>query len=184
MMTSDPGAGSRDDAGAGSRDDHGARSRDDARAVTRSGRRGRGRVVNVSSMAHRRAAALDLDDVTATMTSRGGGRYAPSLRQYPLSKLANILFTRELARRLGRSSVACILSVQLTRYSAIGHFCSGVCIKFLIFYLHSDGSPWPVGLGLKESLSCLQCFDTVGWAPGRAFGEASNHIPVNGLSYR
>jgi NAD(P)-dependent dehydrogenase (short-subunit alcohol dehydrogenase family) len=50
------------------------------------------RIVNVSSEAHR-GARIDFDDL---MAERGYG----SFRQYGRSKLANILFTRELARRL------------------------------------------------------------------------------------
>lgn len=52
---------------------------------------GRARVVTVSSEGHR-LGTLDFDDLQAT---RGFG----GLRQYGTTKLANILFTRELARR-------------------------------------------------------------------------------------
>jgi len=57
----------------------------------------RSRVINVSSCAHRRAASINPDDVMLTQRD-----YRPSFIQYPHSKLANILFTRELARRLGQ----------------------------------------------------------------------------------
>ncbi|MDJ0785649.1 MAG: SDR family oxidoreductase [Myxococcota bacterium] len=57
-----------------------------------------GRIVNVSSDAHRFAGALDFDDLEAR------GRYA-FMTVYGRSKLANILFTRELARRLEGSEV-------------------------------------------------------------------------------
>jgi NAD(P)-dependent dehydrogenase (short-subunit alcohol dehydrogenase family) len=50
-----------------------------------------GRVVTVSSMAHRMG-KLDLDDLDAE-------RRFNAWRQYGISKLCNILFTRELARR-------------------------------------------------------------------------------------
>lgn len=50
------------------------------------------RIVNVSSEAHR-GSRIDFDDL---MAERGYG----SFRQYGRSKLANILFTRELAKRL------------------------------------------------------------------------------------
>ena len=61
------------------------------------------RVVNVASVAHRRG-DLDFDDL---QYERGG--YA-TMKAYARSKLANVLFTRELARRLtGRGvSVNCI----------------------------------------------------------------------------
>lgn len=56
-----------------------------------------GRIVNVASEAHRRG-ALDFDDLM------GEKRFA-GWRAYSTSKLANILFTNELARRLGDSHV-------------------------------------------------------------------------------
>jgi NAD(P)-dependent dehydrogenase (short-subunit alcohol dehydrogenase family) len=52
------------------------------------------RVVNVASVAHRGARGLDFDDL---QTTRG---YA-AMKAYSRSKLANILFTNELAERLG-----------------------------------------------------------------------------------
>ncbi|HEX3972619.1 MAG TPA: SDR family NAD(P)-dependent oxidoreductase, partial [Stellaceae bacterium] len=55
------------------------------------------RIVNVASEAHRNA-SLDFDDL---QTSRGYNGW----KAYQRSKLANILFTRELARRLARTGV-------------------------------------------------------------------------------
>lgn len=51
------------------------------------------RVVNVSSRLHARPRRLDFD------TLRPGGKYA-GMKAYQQSKLANVLFTRELARRV------------------------------------------------------------------------------------
>jgi retinol dehydrogenase 12 len=56
------------------------------------------RIVNVASRAHRRA-QLDLDDVNWER------RNYDAMRAYGASKLANILFTRELARRLAGAGV-------------------------------------------------------------------------------
>jgi NAD(P)-dependent dehydrogenase (short-subunit alcohol dehydrogenase family) len=56
------------------------------------------RIVTVASMAYRRG-ALDLDDPNWEK------RKYDSLKAYGASKLANILFTRELARRLGGEGV-------------------------------------------------------------------------------
>jgi NAD(P)-dependent dehydrogenase (short-subunit alcohol dehydrogenase family) len=55
------------------------------------------RVVTVSSEAHR-GGRIDFDDLQGTRSYRG-------LRAYRQSKLANILFTRELSRRLQGSGV-------------------------------------------------------------------------------
>jgi NAD(P)-dependent dehydrogenase (short-subunit alcohol dehydrogenase family) len=57
------------------------------------------RIVNVASTAHQGARhGLDFDDLQSTSHYRG-------MRAYGRSKLANILFTRELARRLASSGV-------------------------------------------------------------------------------
>jgi len=56
------------------------------------------RVVNVASDAHRMAPGIDFDD------PEGRKRYRP-FRIYSQSKLANILFTNELARRLANTGV-------------------------------------------------------------------------------
>lgn len=65
-------------------------------------RSARGRVVTVSSGAHA-GAGLDADTVEARL--RGRGRYR-GMEAYADSKLANILFTRELARREVASGVS------------------------------------------------------------------------------
>ena len=56
------------------------------------------RIVNVASEAHRMSGALDFDDLGSSK------RYA-AMGVYGRSKLANLLFTRELARRLAGSGV-------------------------------------------------------------------------------
>jgi NAD(P)-dependent dehydrogenase (short-subunit alcohol dehydrogenase family) len=57
------------------------------------------RIVNVASTAHRGArTGLDFDDLQATKGYRG-------MRVYGASKLANIMFTKELARRLAGTGV-------------------------------------------------------------------------------
>jgi NAD(P)-dependent dehydrogenase (short-subunit alcohol dehydrogenase family) len=62
------------------------------------------RVVNVASDAHRFVGGFDFDD---PMSERGFGfpTVVTGLRIYGMSKLANILFTSELARRLDRTRV-------------------------------------------------------------------------------
>ncbi len=57
------------------------------------------RVVNVASEAHRAITAIDFESLRALTRTRTG------LREYRVSKLCNILFTRELARRWAGSGV-------------------------------------------------------------------------------
>jgi NAD(P)-dependent dehydrogenase (short-subunit alcohol dehydrogenase family)/predicted flap endonuclease-1-like 5' DNA nuclease len=59
------------------------------------------RVVNTASVAHR-FADLDLD-----MVQRKRGLTGPAVERYCESKLCNVLFTRELARRLGPATTTC-----------------------------------------------------------------------------
>lgn len=59
----------------------------------------RARVVNVASKAHYDAPGIDWDAVREPTRSLTG------LPEYAVSKLANVLFTRELARRIGPSGV-------------------------------------------------------------------------------
>ncbi len=56
------------------------------------------RVVNLASDAHRSVKGIDFDDIQAQK------RYGP-FRAYGMSKLANVLFTRELAHRLEGAGV-------------------------------------------------------------------------------
>jgi NAD(P)-dependent dehydrogenase (short-subunit alcohol dehydrogenase family)/predicted flap endonuclease-1-like 5' DNA nuclease len=59
------------------------------------------RVVNTASVAHR-FAQLDLD-----MVERKRALTGPAVERYCESKLCNVLFTRELARRLGTATANC-----------------------------------------------------------------------------
>ena len=70
------------------------------------------RVINTSSRAHQRAAPINFDDLMLSQQT-----YSPSLIQYPHSKLANVLFTRELARRLGQyTGQRCKFSRNFRKY--------------------------------------------------------------------
>jgi len=74
------------------------------------------RIVNVASDAHERCGGLDFDDLQSKR------RYA-SFSVYGRSKLANILFTRELARRIAGTGVTanCLHpGVVATRFGADG----------------------------------------------------------------
>lgn len=57
------------------------------------------RIVNVSSRSHYRAKGIDFDAVRKPTRTRTG------MREYEVSKLANVLFTRELAKRIGPTGV-------------------------------------------------------------------------------
>jgi dehydrogenase/reductase SDR family protein 13 len=57
------------------------------------------RIVNVASRAHYRARGIDWDAQRRPAASTGG------IHEYSVSKLANVLFTKELARRLAGSGV-------------------------------------------------------------------------------
>jgi NAD(P)-dependent dehydrogenase (short-subunit alcohol dehydrogenase family) len=57
------------------------------------------RIVNVSSRAHYRARTIDWDAL------RGPARSTAGLDEYSVSKLANVLFTKSLARRLSGTGV-------------------------------------------------------------------------------
>jgi retinol dehydrogenase 12 len=60
---------------------------------------GRSRIVNVSSQAHYSAPGIDFDKVRQPTRSITG------LAEYAVSKLANVLFARELSRRVGSAGV-------------------------------------------------------------------------------
>ncbi len=65
---------------------------------------GQARIVNVASDAHRQAKGIDFEALRRRTRSFTG------MPEYAVSKLANVLFTRELARRLDPESVtACAL---------------------------------------------------------------------------
>ena len=57
------------------------------------------RIVNVSSSAHHRAKGIDWESLRKPASSKGG------IHEYSVSKLANVLFTRELARRIEGTGV-------------------------------------------------------------------------------
>ncbi|MDX1668390.1 MAG: SDR family oxidoreductase, partial [Limnobacter sp.] len=57
------------------------------------------RIINVASMMHRLAKTIDLDKQTKPTQSATG------LKEYGVAKLANILFTRSLAKKLEGTSI-------------------------------------------------------------------------------
>lgn len=99
---------------------------------------GPGRIVNLSSAAHRRTKGLDFDDLMRT------ARPYSAIAAYADSKLANVLFTRELARRLEGSDVvthAVHPGVVRTRFGKDGDtgFLFGALISFAgMFFLSPE----------------------------------------------
>jgi len=85
---------------------------------------GKSRVVNVSSAAHRRA-VMDFDDIMMKKDFRG-------LMAYSRSKLANILFSRELARRCG--GLTCVYILEFINWWWWGLACNldWSCENFLL----------------------------------------------------
>ena len=81
------------------------------------------RVVNVSSVAHR-SGRIDFDDLQG---ARGYGMW----KAYAQSKLANVLFTRELARRLGRRPVTANSLHPGTVATGFGHNGSGLFARLV-----------------------------------------------------
>lgn len=73
------------------------------------------RIINVSSRAHTRTDKLDFDDLNSENNYN-------SMAAYRKSKLANVLFTRELSRRLQGTNVTAnslhpgVVNTELTRY--------------------------------------------------------------------
>jgi len=82
---------------------------------------GTSRIVNVSSKAHKGINTMNFDDIHL---ERNYSPYAA----YSRSKLANILFTKELHRRLSTTGVTVyalhpgVIATELTRYSAAAKF--------------------------------------------------------------
>jgi len=93
---------------------------------------GGARVVNVSSVAHK-GARLDFDDLQSER------RYA-ALSVYGRSKLANIYFTRELARRVGDSVTANALHPGYVR----SEFGRGGDLSWLFAFGNRLGSPFAI----------------------------------------
>ena len=88
-------------------------------------RTGRGaRVVTVSSRAHRRATGFHIDD----LNHERPGAYA-AFEVYSQSKLANVLFSNELARRLEADGISCF---SLHPYVAVDDDVPDSCLHAVI----------------------------------------------------
>ena len=85
------------------------------------------RIVNVSSMGHKLAKRINFDDLNSEKS------YS-SFVAYSQSKLANILFTRSLAKRLvGTSVIANCLHPGGVRTELVRHVTSGILMRVSLF---------------------------------------------------
>lgn len=130
---------------------------------------GNARVVNVSSNAHYSAKGIDVDDVHA-----GKRRYS-GVRAYAESKLANVLFTRALARRWSGRGVtvnAVHPGVVNTRIAADGD------ARGVIKLLWDIGRPFMLSPadGAKTSLY-VATSDEGGAVTGRYFVKSAQRRP-------
>eukprot|EP00731_Ephydatia_muelleri_P018056 Em0011g96a len=92
------------------------------------------RIVNVSSIAHRHVKGINFDDLNSEKS------YSP-LVAYGQSKLANILFTRSLAKRLaGTSVITNCLHPGVIRTEIFRHVVSGTIAKAMSSALSPDCS--------------------------------------------
>ena len=96
---------------------------------------GPARIVSVASEGHR-FGPLDFDDLQSERAYDRGLRYVAAMRVYGRSKLANILFSNELARRLDGTGVVSnsvhpgAVSTRLGHNNASGSFITGLLKPF------------------------------------------------------
>ncbi len=108
------------------------------------------RIINVSSTAHM-TGKIHFENINLRNNA-----YSPS-KAYSQSKLANVLFTRELAKRLGKNSnikVYC-LHPGIIRTDLWRHSKSSALLKFIskIFFINEElGAQTTLYCALEESL--------------------------------
>lgn len=123
------------------------------------------RIITVSSVAHKMV-SMDFDDVDATKSYKG-------MKVYSRSKLANILFTRELARRLeGTNVTANTLNPGLVG-SNFGRNNSGLMPKLFKFMAPTMKSPQK---GAETSIYLATSPEVEG-VTGQYFSNSKHTIP-------
>ncbi|GMF23519.1 unnamed protein product [Phytophthora fragariaefolia] len=99
------------------------------------------RVVNVSSMVHRAAPTWNEDDIMVTCADK-----YREMDNYGVTKLSNILFTKELARRIkaagvqGVTSVACHPGITATSLATVSAASSDSWLWWMVYKV-TDWSP-------------------------------------------
>ncbi|XP_072051369.1 retinol dehydrogenase 12-like [Amphiura filiformis] len=125
------------------------------------------RIINVSSIAHVTVKPGDM----YFEKKDSQGRVYPGLREYDRSKLANILFTKELARRLEGTGITAFTlhpgavnsnildsTLEFIGPSRIGAFLSILMMKFGMLFIGMDeeaGAQTTIYCALEESLTEL-----------------------------
>ncbi|XP_048853867.1 dehydrogenase/reductase SDR family member 13-like [Brienomyrus brachyistius] len=119
-----------------------------------------GRVITLSSVAHRWG-RVDFDELLATK-DLGSGRYSWQFFQaYCNSKLCNVLFTRELARRLRGTTVSCysvhpgIVRTELSRHVSLWQKVFIEPVSRLFFLDPEEGAQTTLHCALQEGLEPL-----------------------------
>lgn len=113
------------------------------------------RIVNISSLAHE-SGSMQWDDINFEKTPYS------ATEAYRQSKLANILFTKELARRGEGSGVTAyslhpgVVATELWRYSGVTFGCVGSCIMGCIrplFKTPENGAQTTIFCAVDESIA-------------------------------
>ncbi|KAL4658794.1 dehydrogenase/reductase SDR family member 13-like [Arapaima gigas] len=119
-----------------------------------------GRVITLSSIAHRWG-HIDFDSLLATK-DLGSGHYSWQFFQaYCNSKLCNVLFTRELARRLQGTNVSCysvhpgIVKTELSRHVSLWQKVFIEPVACLLFLDPEAGAQTTLHCVLQEGLESL-----------------------------
>ncbi|XP_033126834.1 retinol dehydrogenase 12-like [Anneissia japonica] len=108
------------------------------------------RIVNVSSGAHM-LGKMHFDDLNMKDC------YTPG-NAYNQSKLANVLFTKELARRLKGTGVTCyslhpgVVRTDIARHLFVGLRAVVYCVSFIFFKNSKDGAQTTIHCAVEESL--------------------------------
>ncbi|XP_018586319.1 dehydrogenase/reductase SDR family member 13-like [Scleropages formosus] len=121
---------------------------------------GGGRVITLSSVAHRWG-YIDFDSLMATK-DLGSGRYSWQFFQaYCNSKLCNVLFTRELAKRLQGTNISCysvhpgIVRTELSRHISLWQKVFIEPVAQLLFLDPEAGAQTTLHCALQEGLEPL-----------------------------
>ncbi|XP_013881680.1 dehydrogenase/reductase SDR family member 13 [Austrofundulus limnaeus] len=121
---------------------------------------GPSRIVNVSSLAHN-FGKIDFDCLNSHKTLRIGTSNTEAFKIYSDSKLCNVLFTHELAKRLQGTSVTCYslhpgaITTELTRNASFFSKIILQPVKLFLFKNVVQGSQTTLHCALQEGIEHL-----------------------------